>query len=653
MDSGIIPNKRRLTAPGTIVNAGTKPVIHHLPNRSNRTLAEDHARKHHTKVKLKTPKSCSLITDKENSFNIPLKNISCYTVPEATRGPNCSSNSFQEGNDAKRNILTESDLDCSDQENNIDPNGTFSIATPGPIHSNIQFDQSANETKKISTDSDIEFGHKMRPRKRFSSQSQTRLETNTRKSVRFMPTKTVIHSSRIQDMTPGYSVKKSSSEASNRSKKLSDRKSTPFVKRSKSSAITIDSNTSSSVSGSEPELGNKSSLVPRYCLRSGSMDKKIPEESLEDNAVEANSTKHKNKTPKKVSCIDLVTPNPKAHQSLKREGTFIVDSPSIVAIDYSTRIDESMNETNTTKQQRKRWDRSLGSVMLDKSAFDLIGVTPSKNIETKAPRKRWDKSLEPAAVDISGFELLDNQAPPLWDELSPPPDKDDFAVKNKPGTSGPKCYSSTPIPYTRSSARAISAQKIIPELGKKKMDKMSTKSKIPNFALIHQKNFQKMENIKEMVERKAKRAELLLSGQKPPRAVPTPKDSKLSKALRYSPKKQSSTKLETNIPKPTKSVKMKSTERQNHVLVKAAKIVTNNSVPKRKSIENQKNGFSKFGFKVGQEAVKKVTKEEQAKAVATKTKVAKHTLDSRRIMTQKVRSNRRFDLLMQMRNKPK
>nr|CAI5819068.1 unnamed protein product [Callosobruchus analis] len=164
-----------------------------------------------------------------------------------------------------------------------------------------------------------------------------------------------------------------------------------------------------------------------------------------------------------------------------------------------------------------------------------------------------------------------------------------------------------------------------------------------------------MENIQDLVERKAKRAELLLSGQKPPAPVTSTKNSKTRKLLNYTPKVQSTPGVSANaLNGDNKLTAAKRSSKPEVRVAEAAKVARKIVKPtKRKSLENEKNGFTKFGFKVRQENVKKVSKDEQVKAVATKTKVGATTTDKRRFVTQNVRTNRRFELLMQMRNKNK
>ncbi|VEN43965.1 unnamed protein product, partial [Callosobruchus maculatus] len=114
--------------------------------------------------------------------------------------------------------------------------------------SSVHFDQTADNTnKKISTDSDIEFSDKMKQKKKKVNvqTNNTGIDQNNRKSVRFMPTKTVIHP-KNKNIS---SEEEEEFDASPRKCEL--RKSTPFVKRSKSSVITIDSTTTNESDVSE------------------------------------------------------------------------------------------------------------------------------------------------------------------------------------------------------------------------------------------------------------------------------------------------------------------------------------------------------------------------------------------------------------------
>nr|CAH7721261.1 unnamed protein product [Callosobruchus chinensis] len=619
--------------------------------------------------------------------------------------------------------------------NSVNLHNTFDTQTPKTTEkqssSTVHFDQTADEAyKKISTDSDIEFSNKMRQRKKMKVETNnTGNDLNNRKSVRFMPTKTVIHPH--MNVSPEEPEKiKPAYESYLEARKCGERKSTPFVKRSKSSVITIDSTTTTESDVSEsseshpvtPTAAPKSFTTPMKSstqkdglslggmstfkctenvaevtpfMRSTAQDRpkrktwspqkysyynlgtpypaskssatpmklSIQRDGLSSaNKSTGKSTKkktvkstpygrpsahdgHKKKTrsPLKYSCVNLVTPDlSKTEHSLRREGTFLVESPSIVVLgDTKPKIQDSFNDSkagsNSTKRQRRKWDKSAG---INISGCNIFGNPSEDKDWAEAQKKNWNQLCVDACYSMIEITPLEG----------PPPSQDDFLKKFNEDRVN---FSSTPL-HTHKSK--IPAEVLHPDnLLKAKILKKQV-AKVPNFAEIHQRNFQKMENIKDLAERKAKRAALLLSGQKPPAPVVTSsKGSNTRKHLNYSPKMQSVPSVSMNVLNAdNKLTAVKLSSKPIVKKVEGSKVDRKIVRPaKRRSLENEKNGFTRFGFKVGQEGVKKVSKDEQVKAVATKTKVGTATTDKRRILTQNVRTNRRFELLMQMRNKNK
>nr|CAI5864538.1 unnamed protein product [Callosobruchus analis] len=415
------------------------------------------------------------------------------------------------------------------------------IETPKNIakhnFSSVHFDRTANEAdKKMSTDSDIEFSDKMKKRKKINVETNnTGIDLNNRKSVRFMSTKTVIHPTYMNALPEELQTFESTYEA----RKCEERKSTPFVKRSKSSVITIDSTTTTKSFISESSQNHpttpsalKSSITPMKPftqkhdltsfgegtphVRSIARDRpkrktwspqkysylnlgtpnpaskasatpmklSIHKEGSKSAIISTEKSnkkrtakltpyvrhsvydrpKRKSRSPVKYSCVNLVTPNSSTiDPSLRREGTFLVDSPSIVIVnDTKSKIQDSFNESkagsNGTKRQRRKWDKS---------------------------DKNW---TEPQSKNQNQFSA---HAP-----LESPPPLQEFSKRfNKDMAK----FCSTPFQHHKAT---------IPD-GEHCPDNMPSaikirKPNVPNFAAIHQRNFQKMENIQDLVERKAK-----------------------------------------------------------------------------------------------------------------------------------------------------
>ncbi|KAL1497975.1 hypothetical protein ABEB36_008851 [Hypothenemus hampei] len=237
------------------------------------------------------------------------------------------------------------------------------------------------------------------------------------------------------------------------------------------------------------------------------------------------------------------------------------------------------------------------------------------------------------------------------------------------------CASSTPI-----SKKGFSEDLRKQVLPKDKVPlRSSSRTKMPDFQKIHARQYQKMENIKDHQERKAIRAQFLLSGCKllPNETASTSGITKESKKkLRFSPVKNDTrsknVSLMSRLPKPLqeKVIKRTSFEKilekkinqnypktENSAIPRLASKPIQRMLDKRsksnKNTDSQlgRNQINIYGFKVsGKEGGRK---EEQIKAVATKTKVIGDTRNRIRKEKAVVRTNRRFELLMQMRAKNK
>nr|CAI5819069.1 unnamed protein product [Callosobruchus analis] len=367
--------------------------------------------------------------------------------------------------------------------------------------SSVHFGHTANEAdKKMSTDSDIEFSDKMKKRKKINVETNnTGIDLNNRKSVRFMSTKTVIHPTYMNALPEELQKFESTYEA----RKCEERKSTPFVKRSKSSVITIDSTTTTESFISESSQNHpttlsalKSSITPmkpftkkhdltsvgegtphvrsiahdrpkrktwspqKYSYlnlgtpnpaskasatpmklsfhKEGSKSAIISTEKSNKKRT-AKSTpyvrhsvydrpKRKSRSPVKYSCVNLVTPNSSTIEpSLRREGTFLVDSPSIVIVnDTKSKIQDSINESkagsNGTKRQRRKWDKSGGTL----SGVNISGC----NIFDEAPfqDKNWTEPQSKNLNQFSAYAPL--ESPPPLQGFSKTIDEAPFQDKN-------------------------------------------------------------------------------------------------------------------------------------------------------------------------------------------------------------------------------
>lgn len=171
----------------------------------------------------------------------------------------------------------------------------------------------------------------------------------------------------------------------------------------------------------------------------------------------------------------------------------------------------------------------------------------------------------------------------------------------------------------------------------------SFKRKMPDFALLHKKEFDRMEDIASMKKRKEERAKVLLSGSKPlkTRNVASPVTKK-SLFARPTPTLKST---------PPKRVKFTPEAVEGGAarvaLPKTPKPLLNSEKERRKT----KEGFTRYGFKK-RVAAEKENKMAEVLAVANKSKAAvgaDSNKQKRRELLRGVRSNRRFELLMAMR----
>ncbi|XP_066251111.1 uncharacterized protein [Euwallacea similis] len=194
-----------------------------------------------------------------------------------------------------------------------------------------------------------------------------------------------------------------------------------------------------------------------------------------------------------------------------------------------------------------------------------------------------------------------------------------------------------------------------------KTAKKTSKVKVPNFQKIHERQFEKMESIIDLQERKIARAKNLLSGTKPLFKHSTSKDaSKESRRALFSPsttineslhkpvqekidKRGSSTKVNIDLKQETPSGKSAIPR----VISKPIQHMLTNKIIIKEQKQQKSQAVSRFGFKMT--ANKSATKQEQIEAIVSKSKLAVSRKVLNRNHLAKVRTNRRFELLMQMR----
>lgn len=326
----------------------------------------------------------------------------------------------------------------------------------------------------------------------------------------------------------------------------------------------------------------------------------------------------------------------------ERRLTFELEEP--VVLNTTNKLEKSVH-FSIKNDDIPKMERS-NTFTKEENSFSLI------NESNITMRKKLIKDSN--ATDTS--LMLDNQSMPLTDfsfssnedSISP---KKNFVKLNKKVklmTPKSKCIepSRTSTPFSTKKSIQIGNNSMAQQrkcLFNESTSSLSTsikRTKLPNFAKIHQKALDKIEDIREMQKRKEERAKLLLSGHKPP--------------ANSSMKKKSPVKSSPN--KPTTSKTFKRQLDYNKPVMKskipragASKTVELTQPMKKINVHKETigTGPTKFGFKPNVN----VTKQEQIKAVANRTKISQNSLETRRNTIKGVRSNRRFELLMSMRDK--
>lgn len=351
------------------------------------------------------------------------------------------------------------------------------------------------------------------------------------------------------------------------------------------------------------------------------------------------------------SVINLITPSPED----KKFETVVYNSLSTPTPTKSLVFFDEVN-----KIENFRLDRSH-TFTKDNNDFikDTIEDT-CLNETQKSGRKCWRKSKRISVLDNTGnFHIItDSKNKSFLDKSSDILPRSINKHLNRDLKKHSKFLSSTPASHKKATVTGFTTNS---------STKSTTKaSKMPNFALIHLKASDKLENIKEMYERKAARAQLLLSGMKPEVGLTRKTPTKSRKALNYSPKTKEGVTSEKTKAKEVASQPItqqtffsKLHEKKTMQIKKPNTMipVINQQEQSRKKTVKQKHSLGKnnipeCGLARSKVPIKKpVMQQEHLKALANKQRTAPPTVDTRRKIIQNVRTNRRFELLMQMRKK--
>ncbi|CAH0594458.1 unnamed protein product [Chrysodeixis includens] len=368
--------------------------------------------------------------------------------------------------------------------------------------------------------------------------------------------------------------------------------------------------------------------------------------------------------------------SPKPQTPLKREGTFTKDGPEITAecgtptkeslptpaagctpyhVGKSSQKKRILNVTRSLEKARGSMELAprLTRVMFCSPVDNPVLVAQERKKVIKSNLKGSNKSFvfdDSASVSRAGRKRSYTQN-----------DAEDSRVKrSRLADDLQQSVNRLSRPRTASATAKLSIpttpSKKLPTPSKPRSDAKS-RTKLPNFAALHQKQFDKMESLGECQQRRARRARQLLTPTAPPGLLD-----------RISPKNNSDSPKSKEIQKP--------------------KDKTDTPTKKLPTLESLRPGFTRFGFKLNldvnpfsipskTETVPKTVQKlsngalprpaalpSLAGATSLRREVAKHAVMREKSFTGKrnvnrnenrtiikgVRTNRRFELQMKMRN---
>ncbi|XP_030754668.1 uncharacterized protein LOC115881360 isoform X2 [Sitophilus oryzae] len=361
-------------------------------------------------------------------------------------------------------------------------------------------------------------------------------------------------------------------------------------------------------------------------------------------------------------------PNVDATRRLTRDSTFVKD--------------ELTTESPAKRRSsRKRWSQVEKTPIFNKVYTEPLSqkrgsainksksvsfITPPKSSPSRAATENKKKSVRIESPSASTPKMRLHS--PLVIRKTPGPkslqsmDDSSFLSDNHTSTStrhSPPSSTSTPYPHKKEESLL---KTVLNNEGTKNdsINKSFKRAKMPNFKKIHQRQYEKMENLQQLQERKALRAQTLMSGSKPPQStslIRNDVDKESRKMLKFGPEKDTSSlnnssktlsKPQQKLLEKRASLEKKKKDLRSKLPVKAA---VKNQVAQVQINQTKPKAVTRFGFKFPEN--KKVTKEEQIRAVTNKSKIGSDRREETRKQLQGVRSNRRFELLMKMRQNKK
>ncbi|XP_050307024.1 uncharacterized protein LOC126743836 [Anthonomus grandis grandis] len=474
-----------------------------------------------------------------------------------------------------------------------------------------------NKTKKISTEilleTDID-------KNKFSSGSEAAYFT--RNSTRSKKNSSTEY---ISEISPGILFETDSDFEQNKCPSSSK-----VTKRTKNSKLILTKN----VAEISPDIlfGTDSDLKENKCPSSSKV-RNCPKNSklttLTKNVPEISESSF---NPNASFTIERNGENPK----LKRKGTFIIDPQ-----ETSTALTDTLPFINSSNMTSRK-SSQLASSSSQSVSFNYNSKTPKLDKSEKEKKSFVTPKQQSERVNVSTVERPTSSRR-LWTDSSHINRNCDLSVCSpRPGTSK-QIKPSNKLPATvrfecstpQWASTPLGSVKKTPFPKDKPSKSANTSSRVkppPNFSKIHERQFEKMENIVELQERRAARAQLLLSGCKPldnAKANKSDKESKVKRPLFMPAKTDKASKLKSPVKKLSKPIQ-KTVQKRTSLEKKKA----NSKIPVKVKNTNMQSVAAKYDF-----------------TPAHSKKAQTDILAKKRDEVSRYRVNRRFELLMKMRAK--
>ncbi|XP_013190964.1 uncharacterized protein LOC106135263 [Amyelois transitella] len=619
------------------------------------------------------------------------------TTPNKSKG--LSQNSTFEITEVKSTSATEP---TPNKSRNSQQNSTFEITEVETITSN-KFEKGKHRKSSIKNgtfdgDSSISMNNSNNKKCETPSKLNSTFEKAQRKSPRLSSVQTNI------PMNNTYDKDEQQTEVLNATfDKLTDLNSTfdkdPEKTSSKSSLVTSDDTGNLTFDKSDERIS-----ITSDDSRIENTTPVLIESSMDESLHTSNSSKQ---SPK----VTIPTP-------LKREGTFTKDGPEIVlktSIDSNSRtptkrvslatpgstpfpFSKSGQKEKAMLNVTRSIEKSRLSISLDAPAPRLTRVmfcSPVNNPVVVAQQKR----------KVIKSNLKGSNKSFVFEETASParaaPRKRSYTHSDAEDARAKRCrldhqlQAATRLSKPRGSTTKpneppTTPSKRVPTPSKSKSESKVSRTRLPNFAALHQRRFDKMESLEECQERKARRAKQLLT----PSAAITVLERNSPRGSEPVKPKEPSKKPEPKIERRPESkpvAKLNKTKDLQNGLNKDEKIKPVDSskdqkadVGKTLTLDSLKRGYTRFGFKmdigVNPFSVPKtetkvretrngltrqmtqpslagatVARKEAAKQLVMREKSFTHERrdlkrKESRTVIKGVRTNRRFELQMQMRN---